>query len=145
MSSFISLWKYCLESCQIHLRSTGEQEALFRIKLFRKDKQETIPPPPPLLCGWGPEGVHVCEIKVVPICGVVFLERRPVRCGNTPQISLTLWCTHCSAILLQSCIQERDGTCVCVCGGGIAALYTSLLQTLRFGLLSPLTSGHLCS
>lgn len=46
----------------------------------------------------------------MPICEAVFLERRPVRSGNTPRISLTLWCIDCIAILLQSCTQGRDGT-----------------------------------
>ncbi len=70
------------------MNSSIHEEELLYIKLFRKEHRGEKP-----LCGpWlrAQRCVCVCEINVVPICEAVFLERRPVRSGNTPQISITL-------------------------------------------------------
>lgn len=116
----LSASENCLESCQMHLKSavnTKHFYVLYCSKKANSPLQMTTPPP---RCGpqlGAQRCTCVCEIKVVPICEAVFLEKRPVRCGNTPQISLTLWCIHCSTILLQSCTQERAGMVMVVVGG----------------------------
>lgn len=69
---------------------------------------------------------RVCKIKVEPVCEAVFLERRLVRRGNAPQISVTLWCIHCSAIPLQSLVQGQEGKWQGVDGGWGELLHYTL-------------------